>query len=171
MGSYPGRFMPIPLRLLIPATLAVLAAAPVRAQSCWPVGVLLAVRDAEGHRIDPARLDSVTTDDASPAVRRVSAAYAPAVPGDSLTLLQWSIAGCQMKLGTVTLRLGGRSMRLVFDMMIDSERRRRASVFLFEAPPFREGTFRLRWDDAEDGGYREPPLLRDRWIPVAAPAR
>jgi hypothetical protein len=156
------------IRMLAAAALLLAAAPAARAQSCWPVGILLAVRDAEGHRIDPARLDSVTNDQTGAGIPQpevVAPNHSP-VPGDTLKLLQWSRAGCHMQLKSVTLHLGGRVMQLVFDQIIDSEARREPSVLLFEAPAFQEGTFRVRWDPAEDAGH-PPTLLRDRWTRIA----
>jgi hypothetical protein len=162
------------IRTIAMACLAlVLASRWVAAQSCWPVGILLAVRDSTGARIDPLRLDTVVTGQVRPLTltpRRVSTPYHPAGSAeDSLTALEWAAPGCHIELQEATLVLNGRVMRLVFDMVLDSELRRGASVFLFEAPRFKPGSFRLRWDPDEPGGHQQPLLLRGRWTAMSSP--
>lgn len=141
------------------------------AQSCWPVAVLLEVRDSAGRRVDPASMDSVVTDTtAAPAPQRMSAPYTPAPAArDSANLLQWSRAGCAIRLRRVSLYSGGRAMHLYFDMYVNSERRRGPSTFVVQAPPFQPGTFRLRFDPAEQGGPSRSPrrLTADRWYQPA----
>lgn len=153
--------------LIVGLLMTLAATSTAGAQSCWPVAVLLEVRDSAGRRVDPAAMDSVVTDTtAAPAPQRMSAPYTPAPAArDTANLLQWSRAGCAIRLRRVSLYSGGRAMHLYFDMYVDTERRRGPSTFVVQAPPFQPGTFRLRFDPAEQGGTSQSPrrLTDDRW--------
>lgn len=98
----------------------------------------------------------------------MSAPYRDAPREDAAAALQLSLAGCRLQVDSVTLTRQGRTMTLLLSMEIDSERRRGASVFFLEAPPFRAGRFRLRWDPDEPGWLHDPPLLpaAGRWTRV-----
>jgi hypothetical protein len=139
------------------------------AQSCWPVAVLLEVRDEGGRRVDPAFMDSVVTVRTPQHVtdaERVRAPYHVAKASrDTTNLLQWAVSGCRLRLGRVTLYRRGQAMHLEFGMALDSERRRGPSTFQIQAPRFQPGTFRLRWDPAEPGGSDDDPqrLTDERW--------
>ena len=166
-----------------------LAAAPTarsaRAQSCWPVAVLLEVRDADGTRMDPAELDSVATlpadwrpgrdgrvPRAGVAPARVRVPYGPApAHREPAYLLKWSQAGCRLRIDEVTLYRGGEAMRLDFSMVVDSGLRGDPSTFVIEAPPFQSASFRLRWDPMEPGGRGDAPqrLGAERWAPKDPP--
>jgi hypothetical protein len=143
------------------------ATSTASAQSCWPVAVLLEVRDSAGRRVDPAAMDSVVSDTTgAPRPRRMSAPYTPAPAAhDTSTVLQWSRAQCSIRLRRVTLYSGGQAMHLDFDMDVNSEKRPGASAFVVQAPPFQPGTFRLRWHRTEPGGAPRTPrrLPDDRW--------
>ncbi|HEY0035558.1 MAG TPA: hypothetical protein VGB66_02660, partial [Longimicrobium sp.] len=125
------------------------------------------VRDSAGRRVDPAAMDSVVSDTTgAPRPLRMSAPYNPArAARDTANLLQWSRAGCAIRLRRVTLYSGGEAMHLDFGMEVDSERRRGPSTFQIQAPRFERGTFRLRWDPAEPGGSSDDPqrLTQERW--------
>jgi len=159
------------LRVLALAVVLLLSAGSAAAQSCFPVGVLLELRDRSGARIDPLALDSVVTEDAGapylPRHEVVRAAFEPASQPDSLNLLSWTLSGCRLRLRTVRLYRGGEEMRLRFDVWIDSEERGRASVFIVEAPPFRSGAFRLRFDEGTPSGeVNRLRISRDHWMPA-----
>jgi len=149
--------------------MALTAASTAGAQSCWPVAVLLEVRDADGRRVDPAVMDSVVTERTpshSADAERVRAPYkAAGARRDTANLLEWSVSGCRLWLGRVTLYRRGQAMHLDFGMELDSERRRGPSTFQIQAPRFEPGTFRLRWDPAEPGGSDDDPqrLTDERW--------
>jgi hypothetical protein len=145
------------------------AASTAGAQSCWPVAVLLEVRDEGGRRVDPAFVDSVVAE-RTPGhltdAERVRAPYQVAkARRDTTNLLQWSVSGCRLRLGRVTLYRRGQAMHLDFGMELNSERRRGPSTFQIQAPRFQPGTFRLRWDPAEPGGSDDDPqrLTDERW--------
>ena len=154
----------IPLSILAAAALA---AAPLPGQSCYPVGVRLAVRDAAGRRMDASRVDSVVVqprgEHAPREVRVFARPYEPPVLGDTLNTLFFGVSGCRLELGSATVYLGGQAMHLRFDIAMDSEMRRRDSVYLIEAPPFQPGSFRLRWNGGLEAGHPDPVLLRGRW--------
>jgi hypothetical protein len=158
--------------LIVGLLLALAAAEDAFAQSCWPVAVLLEVRDSAGKRVDPTTMDSVVSDTIrAPRPVRVRAPFVrAAAPRDRSTLLEWSRAGCSIQLQRVTLYSGGGAMHLEFDMHVDSELRRGPSIFVVQAPPFQPGTFRLRFHPAEPGGdSRSPRRLTDgRWKPAEA---
>lgn len=157
----PSRLL-LPLLLLLPAP-----AGAASAQSCWPVGVLLALRDSSGRALAPAAVDSVAVHHGHRrlAPRAVSGPYRDASGEDPASALQLALSGCRLQLDSVTLRLDGETMTLVMRMDIDSEKRRQGSVFFLEAPPFRAGRYRLRWDPDEPGEYLHPPLIpaAGRW--------
>jgi hypothetical protein len=157
--------------------MTLMATSTAAAQSCWPVAVLLEVRDAGGRRVDPAFMDSVVTE-RTPGhltdAERVRAPYQVAgARRDTANLLQWSISGCRLRLGRVTLYRRGQAMHLDFGMVLDSELRRGPSTFQIQGPRFEPGTFRLRWDPSEPGGSDDDPqrLTDERWERAEADPR
>ncbi len=150
--------------------LSLAAAGEARAQSCWPIRVLLEVRDSAGRRMDPAGLDSATYTVRDRAPRTMGLRGPNVRAGrDTTAALEWTGHGCHLRLQRVTLYEGGRVMNLDFDMDIDSARRLGPSAFVIRAPALEQATFRLRWDPSERGGSAEDPerLLGDRWERVA----
>lgn len=149
------------------ASLGLLApASAAAAQSCWPVRVLVELRNASGQRVDPVVLDSVVV--TSGTVReRVDFQRSPprAARADTAGYLHFIGHGCVLRVDRVTLYHGRRVMHLDFGMEVNSNRRRGPSAFVVQAPPLHSGTFRLRWDPMEPGGAYEDPkrLPAERW--------
>jgi hypothetical protein len=135
--------------------------AAARAQSCWPVELQVAIRDAAGRRIDPAILDSIVESSPDEAERLHPARRPPS----GAKVLRLSRSGCRLRVDRITLFRGRRTMHLDFGIVLDSERRRGPSTFLIETPPLQTGTFRLQWDDTERGGTSEAPqrVPAERW--------
>lgn len=148
---------------------ALLCALPAgaAAQSCWPVAVLVELRDGAGRRVDPAALDSVVTQLPGEAPEPLFARgqVRPHAARDTARYLWNARSGCHLEVGRISLFHGGQAMHLEFGMTVDSERRRGPSTFLVQAPPLQPGTFRLRWHPLEPGGTSAEPRRLDqgRW--------
>ena len=159
---------------LIILPLAVLAglaasAGEARGQHCWPAMVGLVVRDSAGAVLEPGRLDSIAyaplaSAEADFSVRSWQVAPAEsgglATTGAGLPALMWAGRGrCRVDIDEVVLRYGGHEMRLRTAVRVNTLRRPGPSVYLIDLPPFRTGTFELRWDDPPGGRDAEPAVI------------
>lgn len=151
----------------IVAWLGLLApAGAAAAQSCWPVRLLVEMRDMAGRRVDPALLDSVVVTTGGQRERVPFEQFGPRpARGDTARYFHHARSGCRLELDRVTLYRGRHAMQLDFAMVINSSQRRGPSAFLVQAPPLQTAAFRLCWDPTEPGGAYEDPLRLpdERW--------
>src|SRR5262249_40961483 len=120
---------------------------------CWPSGIALVVRDAQGAVIDPRPLmDSLQysprrNQDADFMVR--AALIDPREtnnfnrPGGTPVIIWHGQGDCRVDMREVVLRQGETVMRLWMDLHVDSDAKPGPSDFLLETPRFSSGTWRL----------------------------
>ncbi|HEX8386439.1 MAG TPA: hypothetical protein VF576_09660 [Rubricoccaceae bacterium] len=158
------------LRLLVLLTLTTVVS-DAEAQSCWPVAVLVEVRDPSGRRVDPASLDSVVTREDGRERALFGRNARPPAALDTTAYVWQAGAGCRVRVDRMTLYGGGHTMHLDFGMEVDSDARRGPSSFAVQTPSLRSETFRLRWDPTEPGGTPDDPtrLTAERWERVWPP--
>ena len=165
--------------LLAPAVFAV---GEARAQHCWPTMVGLVVRDSTGAVLQPealehlsyAPLPGASADFAVHPWRLAPYESAGLSRSDSLPVLLWAGQGdCRVEMREVVLRHGGREMRLLLDVRLDSDRAPGFSEYLIDLPPFAPGTWRLDLSPLPTRRPAKGPIFipATHWRRVAGPDR
>jgi len=146
------------MRLLAASALAaVLLSAPtarLHAQHCWPSAVVIVLRDARGRVVDPREGYEVSVSpppspkaDHRFAIRTLGPAWGarPPLAGDTVPAMTWAGAGaCAIDITQVTIRRrDGRTMRLLPNVHVNTQRHPGQSTWVIDTPPFHAGTFRL----------------------------
>jgi hypothetical protein len=123
----------------VAASMAVPLAA-ARAQSHRPAVIEYLVRDEAGKLLDPAKLEVVATKKGEE--MKPDTALVPGADGKRETVKCLSsrvdIGGRPVALSELTLKYGGKTMRLLFNVTVVEEHR------TIDSLPFREGTFTLK---------------------------
>jgi len=148
--------------LLFVGTICV-AIFPTYAQRCPQVGVLYVVRNEAGEPLNDAELKMVierlpntigaldSTTETYPAKPNISSVGINEdgslrshpyfeTPRKTVEALSLMSGGCRLQLRELTVELGGKSMRLRFDIDVDSKKVR---ILVVDSLPFQEGTFAL----------------------------
>jgi hypothetical protein len=148
---------------LVLAALLALVPAAAAAQHCWPAAVTLLLRDRAGAPIDPREVEVAyhpqpsDTADFRVVVEPLDAAVAERLSVPGAVALHWQGRGhCRIDIDSVVVRRGGRSMRLLPGIHLNSLQAPGPSVFLVEAPPFSADTYLL---DPLPPGSLPPPTL------------
>lgn len=160
--------MRIPKRSLAALPLAALAAclapAAARAQACPGPRVDLVVRGAGGAPLDSAALEGLSSAPAWTENRpfqiqalRLPPEWTGGASRDTLPVLRWQANSCRLRMDEVRIRQGGREMRLLLRVRLNTYNAFTPGQYLIEAPPFRPGTWRL--DVCELPGFDVPGEL------------
>ncbi|HET6762086.1 MAG TPA: hypothetical protein VFH27_00405 [Longimicrobiaceae bacterium] len=146
--------MRLPVAAGLAASLLLVSTLPLRAQHCWPSAVVLVLRDARGRVVDPGRGYQISVaPQPSPkvdfryAIRTLGSGWGerPPLAGDTVPAMTWAGAGaCAIDITEVTIRRSdGRTMRLLPNVHVNTQRHPGQSTWVIDTPPFRAGTFRL----------------------------
>ncbi|HEX6748340.1 MAG TPA: hypothetical protein VF092_13675 [Longimicrobium sp.] len=167
--------------LLLAAIAAAFAAPSAAAQHCWPTGIALLVRDAQGAIIDPRPLvDGMQYSPQRGETEgfsdfRVRAALIDPEEtnnfdraGGTPVIIWYGQGDCRVDMREVVLRRGPTVMRLWMDLHVDSDARPGPSDFLLETPPFASGTWRLDVCSLPEGVLHHYTPIPTRWVRVSA---
>jgi hypothetical protein len=118
------------------------------AQSNRPAVIEYVVRDEAGKLLDPARLEAVSTKKGEEMKPGTALLLHADGTQESVNCLESRIdvGGQPVKLSEMTLKYGGKTMRLVFDVTVVEQKR------TIDSLPFRSGTFKLqdnKWIEAD----------------------
>ncbi|MCE9531226.1 MAG: hypothetical protein K8T89_08915 [Planctomycetes bacterium] len=130
----------------LPVMALIIVAFPTsaHAQTEYPTSIVYLVRDEKGVLLDPAKLEAITT----PKGEEMKLSKTFLEKPDGTTNLdvpclasRLDLGGRPVKLSEMTLKLNGKSMRLIFNATALKERK------LIDSLPFQAGTF--EWKDGK----------------------
>jgi hypothetical protein len=120
------------------------------AQNCDKVRIDYVIRDSKGHIIDASTLKpSDFVEEKADKYERSTKQISFSGTGDvknaaTITSLHYENRdACTFKLDELTLRLGGKTMHLIFNLSLDSLSDSAHSRKVIDSLPFKQGTFRL----------------------------
>jgi hypothetical protein len=126
------------------------------AQSCGPASVFYVIRDAQGHFMDastlaPSSFVKESVEDYGHTTRKIYFSNkGDILPGsdakDVTPVTSLTYAGganCRLKLNELTLKIDGKTMRLIFNLSLNSQSDYAHSRKVIDSLPFQEGTFTL----------------------------
>jgi hypothetical protein len=119
-------------------------------QICGPAEIDYIIRDSTGHVINPATLTaSGFVNEKAEYWKREATKTSFSKSGNGKDLIEVRSlrysgrADCKLNLSELTLRLGGKTMHLIFGLSLDSYNDREHSHRVIDSLPFDQGTFKL----------------------------
>jgi len=128
-----------------------LCAQTASAQICGSARIDYVIRDGKGHIIDASTLkpSDFVEEKADRYYQRGTKQISFSGTGDvkhaaKITSLHYEGGGaCELKLDELTLRMGGKTMHLIFNLSLNSYSDSAHSDKVIDSLPFKQGTFRL----------------------------
>jgi hypothetical protein len=141
------------------------------AQSCGPALIYYVIRDAQGHFINastlvPSNFVKESAEHYTRSTSKIDFSKEESIPASvgkdvtQVTSLTYQGGGdCRLNLDELTLKMGGKTMRLIFNLSLNSQNDSNHSRKVIDSLPFQEGTFTL-------GATAENNIPATAWKPV-----